>query len=697
MAWEPNEVFTTESHVENEGGDNSEYYITKQLGYFLRQYVTPKGEAIYRDQLQECVHSANPYIEVNIDNVTSYNEKVGQQLFNDPSRCLDYFERAAIEFAREFAPECPPIQVLVTTNATPTPIRDVNSSHIAKLVVIPGLVISASPVTARATEVFAVCSGCQHRLSIACKNNGFTLPRKCQRVAEKEGGPAAAGGSCPLDPYIVVPDNSKFSDYQYIKIQEAPEDVPAGEMPRHISATMDRALANASIPGSRNLFVAVYQMQNVKKNVQRPVLRIVGLMGNSSLEKVARNPTELHEAFPDKESVLKAIAPEIYGMDDVKIAIAAQLFGGVRKQLPDGMKIRGDINILLLGDPSVAKSQLLKFAHRVAPIGVYTSGKGSSAAGLTASVVRQSGTGEFYLEGGAMVLADGGIVCIDEFDKMRLADRVAIHEAMEQQTISIAKAGITAVLNTRAAVLAAANPISGRFDDLKTARDNIDFQTTILSRFDLIFVLRDIKSEERDRRIAEHVLHVHSKNENQVDKNAPQLLKKYIAYSRRRCRPIIGDGALSLLKSEYVQMRSQINNNESIPITVRQLEALVRITEALAKIEMKDECKEEHVKEALRLFRVSTFDAASSGITAPDGVVNEEQRKEIEKIERYLNRRCPLGSKVPEKTLFIELQKQSFSDFCITRVLRTMIHTGQFQYQNQRKVLKRVLESLNNE
>ena len=209
------------------------------------------------------------------------------------------------------------------------------------------------------------------------------------------------------------------------------------------------------------------------------------------------------------DKIYKSIAPSIYGLDDIKKAVACLLFGGSPKKLPDGMRLRGDINVLLLGDPSTAKSQFLKFVERVAPISVYTSGKGSSAAGLTASVIKDP-SGEFQLEGGAMVLADGGVVCIDEFDKMRPQDRVAIHEAMEQQTISIAKAGITTILNSRTSVLAAANPVFGRYDDLKHAAEQIDFQSTILSRFDCIFIVRDIRNEESDRRIAEHVVGLHT-------------------------------------------------------------------------------------------------------------------------------------------------------------------------------------------
>lgn len=209
------------------------------------------------------------------------------------------------------------------------------------------------------------------------------------------------------------------------------------------------------------------------------------------------------------EKIFKSIAPGIYGNEEVKKAIACMLFGGSRKHLPDQTLLRGDINVLLIGDPSTAKSQFLKFVEQTASIAVYTSGKGSSAAGLTASITKDNSTGEFQIEGGALVLADGGIVCIDEFDKMKSGDRVAIHEAMEQQTISVAKAGITTRLNSRCSILAAANPIFGRYDDMKQISEQIELQTTILSRFDCIFVVRDVNTTENNERMAEHILNLH--------------------------------------------------------------------------------------------------------------------------------------------------------------------------------------------
>lgn len=688
MTWEPESIYTTEVHAGDDDSADGDIAVKQRFSHFLRTFTLDKV-TIYRDQLNQCIREPNPYIDINLDHLSAYNDQLGHLFFDDPNRCINLMEAAAFDFAQEINSSCPPIQVLVRTSKEPKKIRDINSSYISKLLVTPGLVIGTSPVLPRATQITAICTSCKDVLTLRCTSDGFTLPRKCQRTSEKSGGPVSAGTTCPLDSYVVIPDCSKFTDFQYLKIQEAPEDVPPGEMPRHITASVDRALANASIPGSRNLFVSILEMRQGKGNTQKPILRVVGLMDPQRDSEIIDDhpPTDI---FKTRKDIVKAFAPEIFGMEDVKLAIACQLFGGVPKELPDRSRRRGDIHVLLFGDPSVGKSQLLKFAHNVAPIGVYTSGKGSSAAGLTASVIRNATTGEFILEGGAMVLADGGIVCIDEFDKMRTTDRVAIHEAMEQQTISIAKAGITAVLNTRTAVLAAANPPTGRFDDLKSAGDNIDFQTTILSRFDLIFPLKDVVNPEQDAKTVEHIMKVH-KTADDLRSNQPSMsdLRSYIAYAKKKCRPVISQSAVTLLENEYVKIRSSVDNRDSIPITVRQLEALVRISEALAKMELCDECREEHVQEALRLFKVSTYDAAKSGIIAPEGVITEEQKKEAERIQAYIDRRCPVGSKIPEHALLTELQR-IFSDFCIVRVLQTMLYTGQFEQINHRKVLKRI-------
>lgn len=349
-------------------------------------------------------------------------------------------------------------------------------------------------------------------------------------------------------------EKSAFVDQQIIKLQEAPDQVPVGELPRHVLISADRYLTNRVVPGSRCTVMGIFSIYQNKgsKNatssavaIRTPYLRAVGI--RTDIDQTAKGQAifseEEEQEFlelsrrPDLYSVMAdCIAPSIYGNRDIKKAILCLLLGGSKKILPDGMRLRGDINVLMLGDPGTAKSQLLKFVEKAAPIAIYTSGKGSSAAGLTASVQRDHSTREFYLEGGAMVLADGGVVCIDEFDKMRDEDRVAIHEAMEQQTISIAKAGITTILNARTSVLAAANPIFGRYDDMKTPGENIDFQTTILSRFDMIFIVKDGHDRAKDERMAKHVMGIHMGGrgvEEQVESEIPvEKMRRYFNYCK---------------------------------------------------------------------------------------------------------------------------------------------------------------------
>ena len=507
------------------------------------------------------------------------------------------------------------IQVLLKGNLTPTPLRSIQSQHMNQLLKCPGIVISTSPVRSRATQLTIRCSRCLDVRTLPVIGGpyaGTSLPNRCSGAEPKDCGPY---------PYAVVPDQSTFCDRQSWKLQEPPETVPTGELPRSVLVVVERSLVDKAPPGTRVSLLCVptlFRLSN-QDSVQSVYLRVVGLQKATHGSTATFTPDE-ESAFrqlsqhPNLYQILsRSMAPSISGSYtvDIKKALLCLLMGGSRKRLPDGISLRGDINVLLLGDPSTAKSQFLKFASRVAPIGIYTSGKGSSAAGLTASVVRDK-RGEFYLEGGAMVLADGGLVAIDEFDKMRPQDRVAIHEAMEQQTISVAKAGITTVLNSRSSVLAAANPVFGRYDDYKSASENIDLMTTILSRFDLIFLVRDVRDEERDKMICHHVMGVHMSHE--PNRNNPTLLgseryklkvvlllsqtiythvvasssddvalsadaiaenvrrvastgegelevaslKKYIQYCRSKCMPILSEEAGDILASSYVKIRNDV-------------------------------------------------------------------------------------------------------------------------------------------
>ena len=549
---------------------------------------------------------------------------------------------------------------------------------------------------------------------ITCASSfvGVSLPPKC---LSNSGGPT--GQDCGTNSYVIMSDSCEYMDQQNLKLQESPEVVPTGEMPRNILLTVDRHLVDRVSPGTRVSVIGVSSLVNSgagdkmnAANIRTPFLRVVGIDiettggGRNSSNFTPQEEEEMQSLarHPDIYGMMeRSIAPQISGdyTRDIKKALACLLMGGSRKILPDGVKLRGDINVLLMGDPSTAKSQFLKFVERVAPIGVYTSGKGSSAAGLTASVIKDS-KGEFFLEGGAMVLADGGVICIDEFDKMRENDRVAIHEAMEQQTISIAKAGITTVLNSRASVLAAANPIYGRYDDLKSVGDNIDLMTTILSRFDCIFIVRDIRDQSRDRNIARHVLNVHLSAAVvdaplEVDIDVMKL-KRFITYCRERCAPRLSDEAATMLSSQYVQVRNQVRlallntpgEAQVVPITIRQLEALVRLSEGLAKMRLSAEATVADVEEAIRIFKVSTLAAsqANPALLAGSGGNSEETQR----VEDFLRRRLGLRMTVNTRKIVEEANAMGHSYESIKRAISAMVMRSELQELNQQKLLKRV-------
>lgn len=584
------------------------------------------------------------------------------------------------------------------------------------MVRVPGIVIGASTLSSKATVVTIQCRGCKNTDYVTVNSgfSGVSMPRVCSRRPQ----PGDDNPKCPLDPYYVVHEKCQFIDQQVLKLQEAPDQVPVGELPRHIQVSADRYLAGRVVPGSRCTIMGVFSIYQSKgsKNsssavaIRNPYLQAVGIDGDSDqtarghmtftdeeeqeFQELSRRP-DLYEVFTD------CIAPSIYGNRDIKKAIACLLMGGSKKVLPDGMRLRGDINVLLLGDPGTAKSQLLKFVERVAPIGIYTSGKGSSAAGLTAAVQRDPVSREFYLEGGAMVLADSGVVCIDEFDKMRDEDRVAIHEAMEQQTISIAKAGITTILNARTSVLAAANPIFGRYDDLKTPGENIDFQTTILSRFDMIFIVRDEHERGRDERMARHVMGIHmgGNGASTAEDSAPvpisgEKMKRYVAYCKQRCAPSLTEDAAERLSSNFIALREQLQQSEivagarsTVPITVRQLEAIVRIAESLAKLQLSSVAEERHVNEAIRLFLASTMDAATSGENSIGGQNgaggNRELLAEVAKVEEELRRRLPIGWSTSLGTLKREfVQGRGYSEQALSRALLVLQRRETVQMRN---------------
>jgi len=706
---------------------------------FVKEFMyTPDGGNVhigtlkYRDQFQQNCDQGVYKLEVNLNDLASGAHEDGEQLaeclWRLPSTFLPLCEKALQELYVEHTKsdgaeggdlkQTPQVQLLLKCDVDlegtfgtrkPTMLRELKSDRVEELVVVQGIVVSAKPAYHKARTVVLRCSNCENikKVFVGAGHCAAHIPSACD-------GNALAGQmeKCPPNPFLVVDDLCEFVDEQKLKLQELPEHVPVGEMPRSVDLVVHQYLVDQCTPGTRLTAIGVYtatereagdKMGGSKgkgtQTVKYSYLQINGLsvsQGNMAEMGVVNITNDEQEHFERlskepgiRDKIYRSIAPAICAsskdvIDDVKKAVACLLFGGSRKQLPDGTRMRGDINCLLLGDPGTAKSQFLKFAEKVAPIAVYTSGKGSSAAGLTAAITKDANG--FALEGGAMVLADGGVVLIDEFDKMDSKDRVAIHEAMEQQTISIAKAGITTMLNTRCSVLAAANPKFGTYDDLASTSEQMDFETTILSRFDMMFLVRDVRDPERDYNLAKHLASLH-KGEIQQEKEGDISvleLRKYLSYCRSRCAPRISAEAGEVLKNHYISIRANMKRDKDagrdsgIPITVRQLEAIIRISEALAKMEMTDNVDITHVEEALRLFTVSTLDSANKDRALAGEQLTEEDKSDLHKAEEQVRRRVARGARIGK----FDLQNWLISNGGIDerlarRAIHTMIRTGE--------------------
>ncbi len=603
--------------------------VTERWEDFLKRYCW-----------DELIELSNSYPEkrslfVKFSDMDIYDPDLADMLLEDPDVAIGAATRALREMDIPTGVTLDEANLRIIKLPRKVKIRDIRSNDIGKLVSIEGLVTKATEVRPRVVEAVFECPFCGHIFSLEQGGRQFKEPRECERES----------GGCgrKVQRFKLLVDKCKFANAQKIRLQESPEELRGGELPQAIDVNLEDDISGEVSPGDRVIVAGILRSYQRTTQFGKTPFFDIYLDGNSLeikeeefeeiviTEEDEREIMELKNQPDVYEKLIRSIAPSIYGYEEIKEAMVLQLFAGIPKELPDETRVRGDIHLLLVGDPGVAKSQLLTYLVKLAPRGLYTGGKSSTSAGLTAAAVRDEfGEGRWTLEAGALVLADKGIAAVDEIDKMEKKDRDALHEAMEQQTVSIAKAGIMARLNSRCALLAAANPKYGRFDKYTTIAEQINMPPTLMSRFDLIFTMMDRPNEEMDTKTAEHILETHyagellARSENigkveEVEKEhfeeamrvmepavPGELLRKYVAWSKRNVFPVMTEEAKNKFMDFYIGLRRQGYEDEDapVPVTARQLEALIRLGEARARTRLSDKITAE---DAERVINVVTY------------------------------------------------------------------------------------------
>jgi len=583
---------------------------------FIREFRNDKGNYIYRERVQKMTVEGGISLIVDFDDLIKFNPELARKTIDEPKEFVHQGHRAVAEVVeiedadyafttRDFF-----IRIFNLAESETIPLRKIRAKHVGKLIMLNGIITRATVVKPLLVEGFFQCIHCNEIIIVPQAESRYTSPHHCENPGCGRAGP-----------FKLLNEESKFVDWQKITIQERPENLPPGQMPRSVTVLLTDDLVDEVRPGDRVSCIGI--LQSIPDFSQKGSGKLATFSVNMNANYIAseekdfdileitedevRQILELSQNPYIHKRIVESIAPSIFGYEDIKESIALLLFGGVPKILGDGLKIRGESNLLMIGDPGTAKSQMLRYVARLAPRSLYTSGKGTSAAGLTVAVLRDVDTGEFTLEAGALVLADRGVCCIDELDKMRKEDRSSIHEALEQRTVSIAKAGIVATLNARCSIIAAANPKLGRYVPSRTAAENINLPVTILSRFDLIWIVRDEPDQETDKIKAQHILRLHTIG---VTEHEPpismDLLRKYISYAKGNSTPKLTEEAAKRLEEFYLEMRIAGEASDSpIAITARQLESLVRLTESHARMALRSEASANDAEAAIRILKES--------------------------------------------------------------------------------------------
>jgi replicative DNA helicase Mcm len=588
-------------------------------------------EQSYLDTLHYNISKGYDYLLIDFFDLTKFDPKLADQLLEEPEETVKAAEIALEQFDvnKRFR-----VRFKNLPKSQEVYIRNLRSKHLSKFIVMEGIIRQSSEVRPQAVSAKFECPSCGNVITLAQVDQQFREPTRCTcgrkgrfRLLSKE-----------------------LVDVQRLVIEESPENLEGGAQPRRMQVFLREDLVEPrmerhTVPGTRVLVSGMmYEIPiptrtggtstrfdlAMQANFVEPVEEdfsqiIITDEDEKEIKKLARDPKIY-------ERLISSISPSIWGHERIKEAIILQLFGGVRKTKKDSTKVRGDLHVLLIGDPGCGKSQMLTFVDNVAPKSRYVAGRSASGAGLTASVVKDEFLKGWALEAGAMVLADKGILVLDEMDKISKDDTSALHEAMEQQHISIAKANIQATLRTQTSIFAAANPKMGRFDPFTPIPNQIDMPPALINRFDLIFVMRDLPDRHKDERIATKVLEAHSYQDSEPE-IGKKLMRKYLAYTKQKIFPRLTKEAVEVIKEFYVDLRSSgsdgDNGVKAIPISARQLEAIVRLSEASAKIRLQDKVTKDDALRAIDLLRYCMneigvdpetgkldMDRISTGITA---------------------------------------------------------------------------------
>lgn len=611
--------------------------VSSQIAAFNEFFTT-----IYKPKIDDLlrIYPTQKSVFVTYTDLEKFDPDLADALVRSPDLIVDAAEEAIkqlnlkVPAGKDFTPHVR----FVDVPAEDKLIEQLSSKNINELVAFKCVVTKRAEVMHRVKVAMYKCQLCDAEMKLFVTKN-FNPPKRCE--------------SCKKYALRQVDEESTFTDIQKAEVQELLERIRGGAPAAHIELVLEDDLVNKLAPGDNVEVVGVLRLRPPIKMRQKQELIYGRFVEANSVRSLKKDFEEIEITKEDErrlkelaknpeigDVILRSIAPSIYGHNEVKNALALQLFGGTRgKTMTGGITIRDDIHILLIGDPGIAKSRFLQSVSEIAPKSIYVSGKSVSGAGLTVTAEKDElGEGGWTLKAGALVLASGGTAQVDEFDKIEEDDRGALHEAMETQTISVAKAGIVAKFRTKTAILAAANPKYGRFDQTKNLADQFNVPPALLSRFDLIFPIADVLDEEKDAKLAEHILSTHMGKEI-VDPDVfdKELLRKYIAYARRNIFPKLTKEASQKIKEYYVDLRGKSKDSGSVAITPRYLEGLVRLAEANAKMKLKGTVDEEDAEMAISLFNYVMMQIMTDKVTGKfdvDVVTTGKPKSARDKMQR---------------------------------------------------------------